>query len=135
MTAGYSGQPLTAKLGITPGMTVMLLNAPDEAVALLDPLPDAVTLRRAARGRAHVVVFFARRRVELTRRITPLATVIHPNRALWVAWPKRTSRVATDMSEDVVREVAIPLGLVDTKVCAIDGTWSGLRLVWRREAR
>ena len=134
-TAGYSGQTLPTKLGIGPGMTVMLLNAPDGLVDLLAPLPDAVTIRQAARGRAHVVILFVTRRVELTRRVASLASTIHPDRALWVAWPKRTSRVETDMTEDVVREVTLPLGLVDTKVCAIDSIWSGLRLVWRREAR
>ncbi len=135
MTSGYSGQPLATKLGITPGMTVMLLNAPDGLVSLLEPLPDAVNIKHAARGRAHVVILFVTRRVELTRRAASLASTIHPDRAMWVAWPKRTSRVTTDMTEDVVREVVLPLGLVDTKVCAIDSTWSGLRLVWRREAR
>ena len=134
-SAGYSGQPLATKLGITAGMAVMLLNAPDGAAELLEPLPPGVTLRRSARGRAHVVLFFVHRRTELRRRIAGLGAIIHPDRALWVAWPKRTSRVDTDISEGVVREEALPLGLVDTKVCSIDATWSGLRLVWRRDAR
>lgn len=80
-------------------------------------------------------MLFTRSRRDLAARIDGLAAAIHPDRMLWVAWPKRASRVATDVTEDVVREVALPLGLVDTKVAAIDSTWSGLRLVWRRERR
>jgi DTW domain-containing protein YfiP len=132
---GNSDRPLAVKLGITPGMTVILLDAPDGAAEMLEPLPDAVTIRRAARGRAHVVILFVTRRAELARRIMPLATIIHPDRALWVVWPKRTARVATDLTENTVRDVALPVGLVDTKVCAIDATWSALRFVWRRSSR
>jgi hypothetical protein len=81
------------------------------------------------------VLCFVTARAELEARIQKLATAIHPDRMLWIAWPKRASKVPTDMTEDVVRDVALPLGLVDTKVTAVDSTWSGLRLVWRRERR
>ncbi|HEX2303542.1 MAG TPA: hypothetical protein VHH57_07950 [Gaiella sp.] len=81
------------------------------------------------------MLFFTTTRRELERRIEELGAAIHPDRMLWVAWPKRASKVPTDMTEDVVREVALPLGLVDTKVAAVDATWSGLKLVWRREHR
>jgi hypothetical protein len=100
-----------------------------------DPPPAGVTVRRQARGRADVVVAFFVKREELERRIGALSKMVYPAGGLWIAWPKRSSGVATTVNEDVVREVALPLGLVDNKVCAIDATWSGLRVVWRRERR
>jgi len=107
---------------------------PGNAVGLLEPLPAGAGRVENARD-ADVVVLFVTARRELEECIEELAAAIHPDRMLWVAWPKRASRVPTDMTEDVVRDVALPLGLVDTKVAAIDATWSGLRLVWRRERR
>jgi len=135
VTAGYSGKPLATKLGIKPGHVVAAVNAPGRFVDLLDPLPDGVTVRPNARGKADVVVLFTKRRAELLRRIESLGRMIHPAAMLWVCWPKRASKVPTDITEDVVREVALPTGLVDVKVCAIDETWSGLKLVWRSELR
>jgi hypothetical protein len=130
--AGYSGTPLVTKLGIGPATTLALLEVPDGLIA---ELPPDVTVRTRAQGRADVVVacFVARARFEA--RIEQLGAMVFPAGGLWIAWPKRASGVATDMNEDVVREVALPLGLVDNKVCAIDETWSGLRMVWRRERR
>jgi hypothetical protein len=131
MAAGYSGTPLAKKLGIKEGASVAFLEAPagfDESVA---PLPDGVEVARKARPGVDVVVFFTRTRRELEERIEALRAAIAPAGGLWVGWPKRASGVETDMTEDVVREVALPLGLVDVKVCAIDETWSGLRLVIR----
>ena len=93
-----------------------------------------MTVRRRL-GAAEIVVAFVEQRSELERRIEALARAIFPNGGCWIAWPKRASGVPSDMTEDVIREVALPLGLVDTKVCAIDETWSGLRLVWRKELR
>ena len=101
---------------------------------VIDDLPPGVTLKRQARGRADVVVAFFVERAEFERRIGSLSAMIVPDGGLWVAWPKRSSGVPTTMSDHVVREVALPLGLVDNKVCAIDDTWSGLRVVWRRRA-
>jgi hypothetical protein len=92
-------------------------------------------VKGTARGPLDVVVLFVRRRSELRQRIDALARAVHPAGGLWIAWPKRASGVRTDMTEDAVRELALPRGLVDNKVCAIDSTWSGLRLVWRRENR
>jgi hypothetical protein len=132
MSAGYSGTPLPTKLGIREGRVVMTIDAPD---GILDDLPPGVVVTRAARGRADVVVAFFTRRAALDRRIGALGRAVFPAGGLWVAWPKRASGVPTDISEDVVREVALPRGLVDNKVCAIDDTWSGLRLVWRTEHR
>jgi len=133
-TAGYSGTPLPKKLGITDGASVALVDDPGHAELLLTPLPAGATFV-AKPAKADVVVFFTTARQTFERRLPVLGRAIHPDRALWIAWPKQSSGVETDMTENVVREVALPLGLVDNKVCAIDGVWSGLRLVWRRENR
>jgi hypothetical protein len=133
--AGYSETPLPKKLGIAEGSVIAFDAAPEEFRGLLGALPDRVEVRKTTRGRRDVIVGFATDRASLARRISPLAKSIFPAGALWLAWPKRSSGVETDISEDVVRELALPLGLVDNKVCAIDETWSGLRLVWRRELR
>ena len=130
--SGYSGTPLPKKLGIASGSTVALVGAP---AGVIDGLPNDVTVKRQARGKADVVVAFFTERRELERRIEALGRMIFPAGGLWVAWPKLTSGLATTMDENVVRAVALPLGLVDNKVCAIDETWTGLRVVWRRERR
>jgi hypothetical protein len=130
--AGYSGTPLLKKLGIGEGSSVALIGAPPGVV---DDLPVGITVKRQARGKADVVVAFFVERAEFERRIGPLSRMIVPDGGLWVAWPKRSSGVATTMSDHVVREVALPRGLVDNKVCAIDDTWTGLRVVWRVERR
>jgi hypothetical protein len=135
VTAGYSGTPLARKLGFKPGMRVHYANGPDAFQALLGELPDGVrVLARPADG-LDLVVLFVRERRELERRLPGLQRRLDPAGMLWVAWPKRAAKVATDMTEDVVRAVALPRGLVDVKVCAIDATWSGLKLVIRRELR
>ena len=134
MSAGYSGTPLPRKLGIGEGATFALVDEPEGAFALLEPLPAGARRTREP-AQADVVVAFATVRDTLARHVEKLAPAVFPDRALWVAWPKRASKVPTDITEDVVREVALPLGLVDVKVAAIDETWSGLKLVWRRELR
>lgn len=135
MSAGYSGTPLAKKLGIGPEATVALVNEPADFRQLLHPIPDGVRFRSNLRGHAEVVVFFTTERSEFARRIAVAGRAIFPAGGLWIAWPKRASKVPTDMTEDVVRGVALPLGLVDNKVCAIDDVWSGLRVVWRKELR
>ena len=130
--AGYSGTPLSKKLGIAEGSLLALIGAPE---GVIDGMPYDVSVKRQARGSADVVVAFFTRRRDFERCIAGLAQMIFPSGGLWVAWPKRSSGMLTDMHEGVVREVALPLGLVDNKVCAIDATWSGLRVVWRRERR
>jgi len=132
MAAGYSGTPLPKKLGIAEGSTLALVAAPP---GVIDGLPPGVTVRHQARGSADVVVAFFTQRAAFERRIDALAKMIFPSGGLWIAWPKRASGVETTMDEHVVRAAALPLGLVDNKVCAIDETWSGLRVVWRRERR
>jgi len=128
--AGYSGTPLVQKLGIKPDSRVALLGAP----AGFDALDDVDAATRLG-GRFDVIVFFTTRRSELERRLPALRRAMGPAAGLWVGWPKKASGAATDMTEDVVRDVALPTGLVDNKVCAIDETWSGLRLVIRKELR
>jgi hypothetical protein len=133
--AGYSGTPLPRKLGFASGMTAALLAAPDGFDATLGPLPDGVRMTRRLGGHRDLVVVFVTRRSVLAGRLEALRAAIAPDGMAWVAWPKRASGVPTDMTEDVVRELALPLGLVDVKVCAIDGTWSGLKLVIRKALR
>jgi len=135
VAAGYSGTPLAKKLGIKPGHAVALLRAPDGFEATLEGLPDGVTFRTAARGTNDVLVTFHTRRADLEQRLPARLAAMDVDGGLWVAWPKRASGVASDITEDTVRQVCLPLGLVDNKVCAIDATWSGLRVVWRRELR
>ena len=134
-SAGYSGTPLVRKLGFKPGMRVHYAAAPDGFAALVGELPDGVRVLARPAADLDLVVLFVRERAELERRLGALHAKLRQDGMLWVAWPKRASRVLTDMTEDVVRDVALPRGLVDVKVCAIDGTWSGLKLVIRRELR
>jgi hypothetical protein len=133
--AGYSGTPLPAKLGIKSESRVALVGAPDGFDEVLGSLPPGVTVLRQLRGPLDVIVAFMTKRAELERRLPALRAALDPAGGLWMAWPKRASKVPTDITEDVIREVALPTGLVDNKVCAIDETWSGLRLVIRRELR
>lgn len=134
MTAGYSGTPLVRKLGIKPEHRVLLDGAPDGFV--LADLPDGVSLEsRAGPGPYDVVVLFTDSRDRLEERLPLHHDRIRRDGAIWVAWPKRASKVPTDMTEDVVREVALPRGLVDVKVAAVDEVWSGLKLVIRKQNR
>jgi hypothetical protein len=136
-TAGYSGTPLPQKLGIKEGHHVALLGAPAGFAATLAPLPPVRLATALPRGgeALDVAVLFCRARKELEAAIAGVHARLAPAGGLWVAWPKKAAKVATDMTEDVVREVALPRGLVDNKVCAIDEVWSGLRLVIRKELR
>ena len=134
LSEGYSGTPLARKLGIAANTSYVVVADPGHVDELLAPLPAGVS-RVDDPAEADVALCFVTARAELQERIGALATAIHPDRMLWILWPKRASKVPTDVTEDVVRDVALPLGLVDTKVAAIDATWSGLRLVWRRERR
>ena len=131
--AGYSGKPLAAKLGVKEGATVVLVGAP--AGFEIGELPAGARVVSRMPKDPDLVLCFVTRRSELEQRIERLGQSIFPDRVVWLAWPKKASGVATDMTEDVVRDVALPLGLVDTKVCAVDDTWSGLKLVWRKTHR
>ena len=133
MTSGYSGTPLAKKLGIKPGHELALLGAPDGFA--IDDLPEGVAVHTELRGPLDVIVSFHTERADLAGQTPALLAALPPDGSLWVAWPKKVSKVPTDITEDVVREVLLPTGMVDNKVCAIDATWSGLRLVIRKELR
>jgi hypothetical protein len=131
--AGYSGTPLPEKLGIKPGHRVLVLGgAPDGFLAEVE---DAVVVHRTTKQPANVIVLFVRSQAELVDRLPGARSAMVVDGGLWVAWPKKASGVVTDITEDVVREIALPSGMVDTKVAAIDDTWSGLKLVLRKEMR
>ncbi len=131
--AGYSGTPLAKKLGIAEGTRLAVLGAPSGFA--IPELPAGVTPKAAARGTFDVIVAFHTARADLAARLPTLLRALDIDGGLWVAWPKKAAGLPTDITEDVVREVALPTGLVDVKVCAIDDTWSGLRLCLRKELR
>jgi hypothetical protein len=133
--SGYSDRSLADKLGFKPGQQVAYVNPPDEFDALLGELPADCRVRTGLVGPLDLVVCFVTSRRLFQQRLPALRRTLAPAGMLWIAWPKRASGVETDVTEDVVRAVALPTGLVDTKVCAIDETWSGLRLVVRKELR
>src|SRR4029453_8850567 len=127
--AGYSGTPLVKKLGIKPGATVVLIGAPRGFSRLLVDLPPDVRLRRRAAGTPALALWFVTSRRDLEHRIPAIGQLL--DAGLWIAWPKKTSGVKTDLTEDVVRSVGLAHGWVDHKVCAVDETWSGLRFARR----
>jgi hypothetical protein len=133
--AGYSGTPLAKKLGIREGDAVAAWRPPDGFTTLVEPLPAGARWKKAVRAPLDVAVAFFLERADVAPTWPRLTSAVAPAGAVWVAWPKRTSGVATDLTEDVFREVLLPTGWVDTKVCAIDETWSGLRFVLRKELR
>jgi hypothetical protein len=132
---GYSGTPLARKLGLAPAQRALLVGAPPGFADTLGPLPVDLRLRTRAAGELDLVLLFVRRSADLARRFPPLAARLAPAGMLWVAWPKRTSGVPTDLSFDVVQRTGLQAGLVDTKVCAVDEVWSGLRFVIRKSDR
>ena len=134
-TSGYSGTPLVKKLGIKESFRIKAKNAPDNYLELLAPLPDAVHISSRLRGSIDLWHMFTRSRRELTQLLGYALADIRQNGMIWVSWPKKSSGVASDITEDTVRKCALPMGLVDVKVCAIDETWSGLKLVIRKELR
>ena len=133
--SGYSGTPLVKKLGFKEGYRASYVNAPEHFGELLGELPDGVEVRADLTGPLDLIVCFVTERRMLQQRLKGLRRAMQTDGMLWIAWPKQSSGVETDVTEDVVREVTLPTGLVDTKVCAIDETWSGLRLVIRKELR
>ena len=132
--AGYSGTPLVKKLGIKEGFNILIVHAPKDFDAQLD-LPEGVTVSVKARRPYDFVLFFTKSQHELEKDFSRYSAQLNPAGMLWVSWPKKTSKVPTDITEDTIRAVALPMGLVDIKVCAVDDTWSGLKLVLRKELR
>ncbi len=133
--SGYSGTPLARKLGIKEGGRVFVADAPRHYRRLLDPLPPAVTFVERIEATTDLIHLFALRRAALARQLPRVVRRMRPDAVIWVSWPKRASAITTDVTEDQVRAVALPLSLVDIKVCAVDETWSGLKLMVRRAAR
>jgi hypothetical protein len=134
-TPGYSGTPLARKLGIAAGGRVVVVNEPDGYRDWLAPLPEGVRFESAVSAATAVVHLFVDRREALKAGLDDLRGRIAPAAALWVSWPKKASKVPTDIIEDTIRELALPLGFVDVKVCAVSDVWSGLKLVIRKELR
>jgi hypothetical protein len=135
MIAGYSGTALAKKLGIKDGFDVLTINAPDNYRDLLVPIPDAVSVSDKTRSQVDVIHLFTNSRDELLRKLAESVRLINQNGSIWVSWYKQAARLPTEITEDVIRKAAFPLGLVDIKVCAVDDKWSGLKLVIRRENR
>ncbi len=133
--AGYSQTPLARKLGIKAGTTLLLLGAPEHYLDLLAPFPDGVRFVSDLSSSPDLIHVFSRQASELRKILEGCRAQMRADASVWVSWPKRSSKVPTDISEDVVRAIALPLGLVDIKVCAVDDVWSGLKLVLRKELR
>jgi hypothetical protein len=133
--AGYSGTPLSKKLGIKEGSKVFLANAPEDYMQLVDPLPNGVEFSPQINPDTDIVHVFSTERILLMNDLRTFLKSLKQDGTIWVSWPKKSSKVPTDITEDTIREIALPMGLVDIKVCAIDEVWSGLKLVIRRENR
>jgi len=133
--AGYSGTPLARKLGVRPNEKLIALNAPDNYEEILDGLPEGVAITNRLTEKADFVHLFVKQRSDLAKRLATLRTKLDDAGILWVSCPKKAAKVETDITENTIREVALPMGFVDVKVCAVDETWSGLKLMVRRENR
>ncbi len=132
---GYSGTPLAKKLGIAAGSKVYVWQAPEQYRAWLAPLPDGVQFQPRLSADTDLIHLFCDRREPLAGKLTTMRDAMRADAALWVSWPKKASRVPTDITEDTIRELCLPIGLVDVKVCAVSEVWSGLKLVIRKELR
>jgi hypothetical protein len=135
MTVGYSGTPLVKKLGIKPGAQVYVVEGPANYATLVAPLPEGVKMVTRATEATDIAHVFVVKRSELAKLLKELRAKLRSDAIVWVSWPKKAAKVSTDITEDTVREVALPLGFVDIKVCAVDNTWSGLKLMVRKELR
>lgn len=133
--AGYSVTPLAKKVGIAEGSHIVLVGAPRDYRTLLQPLPSGVKFDSRVAATTDIVHVFSTRRAELQRLLAGYREKIKPTATVWVSWPKKAAKFQTDITEDTIRELALPLGFVDVKVCAIDDVWSGLKLVIRKELR
>jgi hypothetical protein len=134
-TAGYSGTPLTKKLGFKERSLVLLVDAPKDYARLVAPMPAGVQFISKPSQAVDIAHVFVSRRSTLSKHLSQLRKTLNVRATIWVSWPKKTAKVTTDITEDTVREVALPLGFVDIKVCAVTDIWSGLKLVVRKELR
>lgn len=135
MTSGYSGTPLSKKLGFKPGQSVCAPGAPPNYRKLLAPMPDGMEFQTRVSKTTDIVHYFTTSKAELAKNLVAWLKILGPDAVIWVSWPKKTAKVSSDVTEDTIRAVALPMGLVDIKVCAVDETWSGLKLVLRKELR
>lgn len=135
MTAGYSGTPLAKKLGLNEATRLHVVNEPTEYRDLLGDLPTGLCRDPRLSKSTTVIHLFVETRKDLERSLAAVRTKMSPTAAIWVSWPKKASRIKTDVTEDTIRDVALPLGLVDIKVCAVNEIWSGLKVVIRKELR
>jgi hypothetical protein len=135
MTAGYSGTPLAKKLGLKSGMRAWFAGMPDSVRAEIDPVAIGLSELDAPSAGLDAAHIFVTERANLARQLTALRDLIQPAGQIWVSWPKKASKVPTDITEDTIRELCLPIGLVDVKVCAVDDVWSGLKLVIRKSLR
>ena len=133
--AGYSGTPLAKKLGIKEGSRIALVNAPKDFESALEDLPDNVQFIKRPTKSLDIILLFVLTERALTRSFAKLAATLVSNGMIWIAWPKKSSGVTTDLSEQLVRRIGLDAGLVDVKICAIDDTWSGLKFVYRLKDR
>ena len=134
-SAGYSGKPLAGKLGIKANTCIVTINAPSAYADWLGPLSDGVAFAEQVDANTDIVHLFVTERAELERHLSALRLALRSDAAVWVSWPKKSSKVSTDITEDTIRAVALPAGWVDIKVCAVTDIWSGLKLVVRKELR
>ena len=132
---GYSGTPLAKKLGIVAGTCVLAKHAPKNYSGLLEPVPRGVVFQRVLSKDTGIVHLFCTRRATLERELLALRKKLRSDGTVWISWPKQSAKVPTDITEDTIREVALPIGFVDVKVCAVTDVWSGLKLVVRKELR
>jgi hypothetical protein len=132
---GYSGTPLAAKLGFKAGQTALLLGTPSNYAALIGPALKDLKRAKALGPTVDVVHMFTASRSRLATALLDCRRQLKPDAVIWVSWPKKSSGVQTDITEDTIRDVALPIGFVDIKVCAVDATWSGLKLMLRKELR
>ena len=135
MTSGYSGTPLAKKLGFKNGFSIAAVNAPDNYGQLLGPLDASISIGHHVEPDVDMIHLFTNSRDELALELSKFKVQIKPHGTIWVSWYKKAAKLPTEITEDVIRDVALPLGLVDVKVCAVDDKWSGLKLVIRRENR
>ncbi|GAB1595470.1 DUF3052 domain-containing protein [Lysobacter claricitrinus] len=133
--AGYSGKPLWAKLGYAESTVALVVSAPEDYTQMLAGLPAGVAFAKTPSRRVQLVHVFSRSLDELRTWLSDVPPLLAPDAMIWVSWPKKASKVPTDITEDRIRDVALPLGLVDIKVCAVDSVWSGLKLVRRKALR
>ena len=134
-SAGYSGTPLAKKLGIIAGSQVHVIGAPADYPDLVAPLPEGIVFPNKLSPTIDIVHLFVRERATLGHELERLRSGLRDDAVLWISWPKKASKQVSDVDEQVVRDLALPLGFVDVKVCAIDATWSGLKLVVRKALR